>query len=159
MTALRVSGIVIAVVLVVVYAAGSGRLVATSDPWYLGLQTPPWQPPGAVFGLAWAYNFSILLVVGIALPLTAARGRVALYLGTFAVSVVLALAWAWLFYVGHQPLASAIALTLAALVTVVMVVAAFGQSTWMGVVLLPYQLWLVIATSLAWGYWVLNPST
>ena len=54
--------------------------------------------------------------------------------------------------------ATLIALTLAALVTVVMVVAAFGQSTWMGVVLLPYQLWLVIATSLAWGYWVLNPS-
>lgn len=159
MTAVRVTAAVIAVLLVAVYALGSGRWVTTSAPWYLSLHTPPWQPPGAVFGLAWAYNFTVLAIVGVAMSVSASGRALTAYLLVFAVSIVLALLWAWLFYGPHRLLESAVALSLAAIVTVAMLVIAFRQSGWMGGVLVPYELWLIIASSLSWGYWVLNRVT
>ena len=66
---LRVVGAIAAVAIVLVYAVGSGRYVATNGAWYLSLEAPPWQPPNAVFGLAWTYNFTALAAVGIVLAL------------------------------------------------------------------------------------------
>lgn len=153
---MRILAAVIAVLLVAAYAIGSGRWVTTSGTWYLSLESPPWQPPNGVFGLAWAYNFTVLAVVGIAMALAAPARAVASYLAVFAVSVVLALLWSWLFYGPHALAGAAIALSLAALATVPMLVLAFRQSGWMGGLLVPYQAWLVIASSLSWGYWALN---
>ena len=63
-------------------------------------EQPAWQPPGAVFGLAWTYNFIALGVVGVAMSL-APPGRVATFLVALGVTIVLAVAWAYLFYVPH----------------------------------------------------------
>ena len=153
---LRVVGAVIAVLIVVVYAIGSGRYVATNSAWYLSLSAPPWQPPNAVFGLAWSYNFLALGVVGVLMSLRAESRTLVAYLAVFAVSVVLALAWSYLFYEPKQLLAAAIALSLCAIATVPMVILAFTQQQLLGWLLIPYQVWLVIASSLSWGYWVLN---
>lgn len=153
---LRVVGAVAAVAIVLVYALGSGRYVATNTAWYLSLEAPPWQPPNAVFGLAWTYNFIVLGIVGVLMALRAEARIVTAYLIVFALSVVLALAWSYLFYEPHQLMAAAVALSLCALVTVPMVVLAFVQQPLLGWLLIPYQLWLVIASSLSWGYWALN---
>lgn len=48
--------------------------------------------------------------------------------------------------------AAAVALTACALLTVAPVLLAFAQRGWLGVVLVPYLAWLLIAASLAWGY-------
>lgn len=153
---LRVVGAVAAVAIVLVYALGSGRYVATNTAWYLSLEAPPWQPPNAVFGLAWTYNFIVLGIVGVLMALRAEARIATAYLIVFAISVVLALAWSYLFYEPHQLMAAAVALSLCALVTVPMVVLAFVQQPLLGWLLIPYQLWLVIASSLSWGYWALN---
>lgn len=153
---LRVVGAVAAVAIVLVYALGSGRYVATNTAWYLSLEAPPWQPPNAVFGLAWTYNFIVLGIVGVLMALRAEARIVTAYLIVFALSVVLALAWSYLFYEPHQLMAAAVALSLCALATVPMVVLAFVQQPLLGWLLIPYQLWLVIASSLSWGYWALN---
>ena len=156
---LRVVGAMVVVAIVLVYAIGSGRYVATNGAWYLSLEAPPWQPPNPVFGLAWTYNFIALGVVGVLIALRAEARNAIAYLLVFAVSVVLALAWSYLFYEPHLLMAAAIALSLAALATVPMVVIAFAQEPLLGWLLIPYQLWLVIASSLSWGYWVLNPAS
>jgi tryptophan-rich sensory protein len=148
----RVLACVAAIGLVVAYAIGSGRWVSAGSSWYLSLEQPAWQPPPAVFGLAWSYNFIVLAVVGVAMALQANPQRVTVYLITFAVSICLAIGWAYLFYVPHELVTAAVALTFAALVTVALVVLAFAERTWMGVLLVPYLLWLAIATSLSWGY-------
>lgn len=155
---LRIVGAVAAVAIVLLYAIGSGRNVATNSAWYFSLDAPPWQPPNPVFGLAWTYNFIALGIVGVLIALRAEARVVIAYLAVFAMTVVLALAWSYLFYVPHQLVAAAIALSLCALATVPMVVLAFGQQQLLGWLLIPYQLWLVIASSLSWGYWVLNRS-
>jgi tryptophan-rich sensory protein len=135
---------------------GSGRWVTTSAQWYLDLQQPAWQPPGAVFGLAWAYNFTMLAVVGVVVALRAPGTRVAAFLAVFAVTVVCALVWAYLFYVPHELTAAAVWLTVCALLTVVMVAVGFAEQWWLGALLVPYQVWLLVAASLSWGYAALN---
>jgi benzodiazapine receptor len=152
MTPWRVAAVVVAIGLVVGYAVGSGRWVSTGSAWYQGLEQPAWQPPGAVFGLAWTYNFAALAVVGVAMSLGAPAGRVAAFLATLGVTIVLAIGWAYLFYVPHALVPAAMALTACALLTLVPLVLAFAERPWLGWVLLPYQLWLVIAASLSWGY-------
>jgi len=148
----------VSVLLVAVYAIGSGRWVTTSADWYTNLSQPAWQPPPPVFGLAWSYNFLALIVVGLVITLQAQTqtSRTVAYLALFAVSIAFALAWAYLFYVPHELVASAAFLTLCALTTVGMVVLAFADRWWLGALLLPYQAWLVIAASLSWGYVRLN---
>jgi tryptophan-rich sensory protein len=96
-------------VLVVVYAVGAGWWVSVEPGWYRSLVRPWWQPPDAVFGIVWPYNFAALVAAG----------------------------WA---------------LVGAAALTVPLVVVAWRARTWAGLALLPYQLWLCVAASLAFGY-------
>lgn len=145
------------VALVVVYAVGSGLWVSTGDSWYRSLSRPPWQPPDVVFGLIWPYNFLALIVVGIVIAAAGSTGQIVTWLVALGVSVVAALAWAHLFYIDRMLWASAAALLVAALVNVVAVVVAFRVQAWAGVALVPYALWLFVATSLAVGYAARNP--
>ncbi len=152
----RIAAAGAAIGLVVVYAIGSGRWVGTGSSWYQSLEQPAWQPPGAVFGLAWTYNFIALAVVGVAMSLGAPAGRVAAFLVALGVTIALAIGWAYLFYVPHALVPAAVALTACALLTLVPLALAFAERPWLGWVLLPYQAWLVIAASLSWGYVALS---
>jgi benzodiazapine receptor len=148
----RIVAAVAVVVLVIVYAVGSGRWVSTGSAWYLSLEQPWWQPPSWVFGLIWPYNFLVIIIVGIAITQKASAPRVITTLVLLAVTVTLAIAWAYLFYVPHELTQAAIALTAAALLTLPITVIAFGQQLWMGLLLVPYQVWVLLAASLSWGY-------
>lgn len=140
------------VALVIVYATLSGRWVATSGTWYQSLEQPAWQPPPVVFGLIWPYNFVMLIVVGIVMAMNAAPARVGVFITALAISVVLALTWAYQFYVPHNLALAAIALTACAVATLPLLAVAFSERLWLGLVLVPYQIWLFLAASLSWGY-------
>lgn len=142
--------------IVAVYAIGSGLWVDSNSAWYRSLEEPAWQPPDAVFGIAWSYNFLMLVVVG---ALVAAHGSGAqrwTWFVVFAVSVAVALSWAWLFYERHQLWGAATALATAAALTIVLTVVAFGVRWWLGALMLPYVIWVCLATSLSVGYATLN---
>lgn len=153
----RIVAAIAGVLIVLAYAGLSGRWVGTDSGWYLSLQQPPWQPPPIVFGLIWPYNFIALIVAAIWLSLNAAPRTVAAFVVLIAISVVFALTWAYQFYVPHNLGIAAVALTLAAIATLPAVTLAFTERWWLGALLLPYQVWLIIAASLSWGYRALNP--
>ena len=150
MTRALVGGISTAIV--IAYAIGAGRWVSTDANWYRSLTKPPWQPPDVVFGLIWPYNFVMLAVAGWAVAARESRTEHVVWLASLALSVVAALTWAYLFYVPHSLIASGFALTAATLLTLPLVVLTFQASTPLGLALLPYQVWLAVATSLAFGY-------
>jgi benzodiazapine receptor len=152
----RVVAAVSAVVLVIGYAVLSGRWVATDSGWYRSLEQPWWQPPPFVFGLIWPYNFLVLIIVGIWLALHSSPTKITVFLVFLTVSVVFALTWAYQFYVPHNLSSAAIALTIAAALTIPVIAIAFTERWWLGALLVPYQIWLVIAASLAWGYAVIG---
>jgi tryptophan-rich sensory protein len=139
------------VVAVVVYAAVSTLLVGINPAWYDSLPKPPWQPPDWVFGAIWPFNFTALLITGIALARADAH-RARTVLAVLAVSVVCALAWGYLFYVPHALTASAAALAAAAGLTWVVLFFAYRILRWAGLLLLPYACWVTLATTLAIWY-------
>ena len=142
----------VSTLIVLVYAIGAGRWVSSDPGWYRSLTRPPWQPPDVVFGLIWPYNFVMLGVAGWMVAAREQRTEQTIWIVSLALSVAAALTWAYQFYVPHALTTAGYALAAATLLTVPLVVVGFRTTTWLGVALVPYLLWLAIATSLAFGY-------
>jgi tryptophan-rich sensory protein len=140
------------IILVLIYAFGSGIWVSSSPGWYASLNRPPWQPPDFIFGLIWPYNFIMLGVAAFNVAQSLNRIQTISWLTLFALSITAALIWAYQFYVPHNLTLAAIALGVAALLTIPVLYLTFKASLLVGILLIPYQLWVVIATTLAWGY-------
>lgn len=120
----------------------------STNTWYAGLQKAPWTPPGWVFGAAW---FTVMLTFSIFMyRLTAAADAETLkkiYL-IFAVQFVLNVLWNPIFFRWHFPVAGLI--VIAALAIIVWYMFAMGKSIsgWNTLWILPYGIWMIIATSL-----------
>ena len=143
---------VLGTVIIAIYVIGSGRMVATDAQWYRSLPRPSWQPPSSVFGIIWPYNFAMLVTATWLVASRLSTANQMIWLLSLALSVTAALTWAWLFYVPHSLLAAGFALVLATVFTVPLLVIAFRVSPVLGLAFLPYQLWIAVATSLAFSY-------
>ena len=146
----------IGIILVIIYAIGSGIWTSSSPGWYGTLNRPPWQPPDFVFGLIWPYNFIVLGIAAYRISMTLNRNETIIWLSSFALSVIAALSWAYNFYVPHNLHLAALSLGATALLTLPMLFYTFKGSIALGFALLPYQIWVAIATTLAWGYYTRN---
>jgi benzodiazapine receptor len=155
MLEMKVIGVGLAIALVIIYATGSGLFIDNSG-WYQSLNKPSWQPPDIVFGLIWPYNFIILGVSGFVVLREASTSRGLLYLTSLAISVVAALAWSYFFYQPHDFTLASISLGLAVLFTVPLVIFTLQTNALVGILLIPYQGWLLIATFLSMAYGKLN---
>ena len=138
--------------IVLIYAFGSGIWVSSSPGWYSSLNRPPWQPPSYIFGIIWPYNFLVLGIASYQVSLSLTKTENILWLVFFGLSVASALTWAYQFYGPHNLTLAPIALTLCALLTLPVLYLTFKASILMGLLLIPYQMWVAIAASLAWGY-------
>ena len=146
----------IGVALVFIYVIGSGLWVNTGDGWYRGLNQPAWQPPDFIFGIIWPYNFIVLGYAAVIVSNRLSTTLVATYLTVFAISVACALTWAFQFYRPHNLEAASFALTCVAVLTIALVVIASRASWPLALALLPYQIWVSIASFLSWTYARLN---
>ena len=138
--------------IIAVYMFGSGSLVATDTQWYRTLTKPVWQPPGIVVGLIWPYNFALLIIATWVVASRLSSNHQLVWLICLTLSVAAALAWAWLFFNPHSLVASAVALVFATLLTMPLLVISFRVSLTLGFAFVPYQIWLAVATSLAFWY-------
>jgi len=143
---------VLGTVIVAIYAIGSGRMVATDAEWYRSLPRLAWQPPSSVFGIIWPYNFAMLVIATWLVASRLSNTNRVVWLVSLVLSVIAALSWARLFFQSHSLLAAGFALVLATIFTIPLLVLAFRASPVLGIAFLPYQLWLAVATSLAFGF-------
>jgi benzodiazapine receptor len=151
----KVVGIALAIGLVLLYAFGSGFFMDNSG-WYQGLKKPSWQPPGAIFGVIWPYNFIMLGVSGVAVVRNSSGLQSILFLVFLALSVTAAITWSYYFYQPHNFFAASLSLVLATLLTLPILIITFQINTLLGFLLIPYQIWLTIATVLSFSYGRLN---
>ena len=151
MTIWRTVSAVIGIAFVFLYAGGANYW-NKQDGWYQSLNQPSWQPPGFVFGLIWPYNF---IVIGIALWVIASKASptlVAAAVTIFAVSVIVALRWSYLFYEVHDFRGATISLFTTAILTIPFLAITFSQSIKVGLALIPYQIWIFTAAALNASY-------
>lgn len=142
-------------VTVLAYAGLSRVWNDTESSWYRSLTEPWWQPPDLTFAIVWPVNYLALAVVGVLISRNRpdASSRM---LAVFAVSVVFALGWAYLF--GQQELlgGSAAALVIAAALTWLLNALGWRAGRWYGAGLVIYTVWMTLAASLSVGFVVLN---
>jgi len=118
---------------------------ATSD-WYYTLNKAPWSPPGWVFGLAWTtimicYSFYMAI-------LYKKNNRRKKIIVLYSAQLLLNMAWNPLFFYFQNAF-----IALIAIISLTFIVAYFlfiYQKTmrWYSLLILPYFIWLCIATSL-----------
>ncbi len=138
--------------LVFAYAIGSGVWVSSSPGWYATLNRPTWQPPDFIFGIIWPYNFVVLGFAAYNVAQSLSRNLAITWIVLFAASVASALTWAYQFYVPHNLSIAATALVITAILTLPVLYLTFKASILLGILLVPYQIWVIIASTLAWGY-------
>jgi len=137
-------------------ALGLGSLFTSkgvSSEWYQALTKAPWTPPGWTFGAAWVtimICFSIYMAYGWNMI-----GNKNLLVILFLVQLLLNVAWNPVFFYYHLPLAGFLIILLLTLL-----IAFFFFFYWpvlktISLFLLPYLIWLVIASSLN-GYILLK---
>jgi benzodiazapine receptor len=144
------------IAIVLIYMIGSGLWVNTGDNWYANINKPSWQPPGFIFGIIWPYNFIVLGIAATVIGQRASKPAALTYIAFFALSVIAALTWAYLFYNPHNLTGASIALTSTALLTIPMTYILFTISIPMAIAVMPYQIWVAIAAALNWSIRGLN---
>jgi tryptophan-rich sensory protein len=157
---LRTALVVVVCILAVELVGGvSARLAGPPvlNPWYQGLLKSALQPPGAVFGLAWAALYALTgAALGLVVTTRAAPGK-AIAVVLFLLQLGLNAAWSPLFLRLHR-MADALNLILAmALVTVFTVAAFWRVRRAAAVLMLPYLVWLGFAAYLNREIVRLNP--
>jgi len=118
----------------------------TSSDWYASLPKAPWTPPGWVFGAAWTLImicFSIYLAYAFGKELD--RKKLIIL---FGISWILNVSWNPVFFYFKETMIGLVIIT--ALTLIIWMILIYFRNN-MGVkslLLLPYGLWLLIATSL-----------
>lgn len=155
--------------LIVAAIAVGGSLASASNTegWYLEVEKVPWNPPNWLFGPAWTVLYVIIALVGFLIwragfvgggrPNAAART-----LRIYALQLVLNAAWTPIFFAGYPVFGQpawwvAMGVILALVATVIWLMAsAVKWSRVATLLLIPYLLWLLFASSLNAGIIVLN---
>ena len=119
---------------------------AVTGEWYTNLNKAPWTPPGWVFGAAWTLImicFSIYLSYLFTIRNSKFVGLV------YTAAVVLNISWNYLFFNQHLTTLGLVNIILLTLVIIYFFIS-FGDDklSRLKYLLLPYIIWLCIATSL-----------
>jgi translocator protein len=122
--------------------------------WYMELLKAPWTPAGWVFGFAWTI-IMICFAIYMTYAYKAIKGKVFLSV-LFAIQLVLNISWNPLFFYFQNILAGL--LTISALTFLIgwFLYKYREEMGAKGLLLLPYFVWLLIATSLNAYIWVYN---
>jgi tryptophan-rich sensory protein len=122
--------------------AGSGA----GSNWYAELNKAPWTPPGWVFGFAWT---TIMICFSVYMATLYAKTKsVKTVIILYAIQWMLNVAWNPIFFHLHNPIIGLIVIVaLTSLVTYFLFRYRSSQKGF-SLLLLPYVIWLFIATSL-----------
>ncbi len=119
-----------------------------TDTWYQGLAKAPWTPPGWVFGAAWTVvmiTFSLFLSKAID-PRESVK-PIAIYI-LFAIQFLLNVGWNLVFFRHHMILTGMAVIFFLTALVIWFTWWGFWAKGKVGIYMLPYLLWLLIATSL-----------
>ena len=141
--------IILIIFLVINFGAlGIGSLLmgnGAQSEWYLSLNKAPWTPPGWVFGAAWT---TIMICFSIYMAQLYTNDKSTLVIGLFIIQVILNVSWNYMFFNQHKVGLGLVIITLLTLLILYFLIRFYGQLQLFSLLIVPYVLWLIIATSL-----------
>lgn len=144
----------------ILFAGGIAARVSGStetNPWYQSLILPVFQPPGPLFGIAWAILYTLIgFAFAVVWGTRDAPGKL-LAIGLFVLGFAINLTWSPLFFRFHM-ISGALAVLGVMLVVALLTTWAFYRvnrlAAWL---MLPYVAWLCFAGVLNTRILMLNP--
>lgn len=121
--------------------------------WYVGLAKAPWTPPGWVFGVAWTTIMIFFSVYMAYLWPVMANKNVLIAL--FAFQLILNVSWNPTFFYYHNVVLGLILILALTILICVFLFLYWPELKAKSFLILPYVIWLIIATSLN-GYILLK---
>jgi len=113
--------------------------------WYLNLDKAPWTPPGWVFGAAWT---TIMVCFSVYLVFLFIKNFSKKKLILFIIQVLLNVSWNYIFFNQRLVLFALVTITLLTSVIFYLFITYYKEQKRFSFLLLPYMVWLCIATSL-----------
>jgi translocator protein len=141
----------------VIGSVGSIVTISQIPTWYSTLSKPSWAPPNWLFGPVWT---TLYILMGIALFLVWREGlnrsdvRFAILI--FAVQLVLNLLWSIVFFTYHSLFGSFILIMILWIAILANIIAFSIISRTAGLLLVPYIVWVSIASYLNYSVYLLN---
>jgi len=113
--------------------------------WYLALNKAPWTPPGWLFGAAWT---TIMLCFSIYMTsLYLSQNTIKLKM-LFALQVLLNISWNYVFFNKHLMTVGLMIIFLLTILIIYFLLTYLKKLNFKSLLILPYVVWLCIATSL-----------
>jgi tryptophan-rich sensory protein len=137
-------------------ALGIGGFLMGAGPmgdWYQNLNKAPWTPPGWVFGAAWT-TIMICFAIFMGMAWNKVQNRQTLAL-LYGVQWVLNVSWNPVFFNFQQMLLGLVLIILLTFLVWYFIISYREEMRQKVLLIAPYGLWLVIATTLnAYAYWM-----
>lgn len=124
--------------------------------WYPGLNKPFWTPPGWVFGPVWTVLYIMIAISGWLIYKAENSHERTLALVFYVGQLALNFLWSYFFFYLKNPLLGLIDIILLSLFIVLTIIKARHVRPLASVLLLPYLIWVIYATTLNGGIWLLN---
>lgn len=138
---------------------GSIANITSLDSWYLSLNKPSFNPPNWIFGPVWTILF---LLMGISLYLIWQKKGLfnkkqwQFSIKIFSIQLGLNILWSYLFFFFRNPLAGFLEIILLWVFILLNIIYFYKLNKTAGLLLLPYLLWVSLATFLNFNLWILN---
>ena len=121
---------------------------------YNTLQKPPLSPPGFIFGIVWSILY---LLMGIAYGMLVYKGKSDAEVSKiYWTQLIVNLIWPILFFVFKLRLFSSIWIIILLILVISMVIKFYKKDKIIGYSQIPYLLWIMFATYLNIGIYLLN---
>lgn len=137
---------------------GSVFTVSSIPTWYADLNKASFNPPNWVFGPVWLTLYTLM---GIAAFLVWEKRKnnqkVNFALKIFVIQLIINSLWSIIFFGWHQVLLALVTILVMWALILFTIIKFWPISKTAGILLLPYLLWVSIATSLNYFILVLNP--
>ncbi len=131
------------------------------DTWYLTINRPSFLPPNFIFPIAWTILF-ILMIISFYLVLTSKTNHlkstnlVNTAIVLFVIQLIFNALWCYLFFQTHFLLLSVIEILILELLIILNIIVFYKINKTSAYLLIPYALWVLFATALTIGVYVLN---
>lgn len=129
-------------------ALGVGSWLMNNGPqteWYINLKKAPWTPPGWVFGAAWTF---IMICFSIYMAQLYKNEKTNMIIALFAFQIMLNISWNYVFFNQHYVGLALVIITVLTLLMICFLIGFYTDVQLYSLLLIPYVLWLIIATSL-----------
>lgn len=139
-------------VVFIVAAAGALASVNAAS-FYSQLDKPAWAPPGSAFGPVWSFLYTLMGLSAWLVWREKGNKPVIPALSLFIAQLLANGLWSWLFFAWHLGLASFVDVVVL-LILIALTIAAFVKVSRVAALLMvPYLLWVCLASALTWSVW------